>query len=68
MAVLADQLAPSSMSLNEGNSPKGLGRRLLPDSNMFPGFKGETVVTFKKQVEPLSVLKAARHRKEAIGS
>lgn len=42
--------------------------RLLLDSNTFPGFKGEMVVTFKKQVEPESVLKAARHKKEAIGS
>lgn len=67
MAVLADQLAPSSVSLNEGNSPEGL-ERLLLDSNRFPGFKGEMVVTFKKQVELENVLKAARHKKEAIGS
>lgn len=68
LAVLGDQLAPCPMSVKKGESPGGLGRGLLLDSNTFPGFQGEKAVTCKKQAGPESALKAARHKKEAIGS
>lgn len=64
---LDDQLAPSPRSLNEGHSLEVSRRGLLPDSNISLVLRVSWLLPVRNGLG-LNAVRAARHKKEAIGS